>query len=278
MARFVDVIANLTESTDPQGDSDYIVGYDGASVVKYLINNLPFAAKGNYLTTDTALDALGAPSDSTSLDASTDAHGLLPKLSGVSSQFLTGVGTWAAGGGGFSSGDIHMVELYRATLTSNDMFDISSINQGYDHLLIYARVRSSAAVAGDTIYIYLNNDTTMSNYRRAYELTYDGGAYHGGNDSFDIGCCVGANAPAGSFTPVRIFIPNYTSTGYIHQVETFNYQYRASNTNEFDVVCVTWKQSLGNAITRVRLLPDGYPTDKFVTGSWIQVIGIKTEA
>ena len=43
MAKFTDVISGLTESTDPQGDSDYLVGYDGSAVVKYLINNLPFA-------------------------------------------------------------------------------------------------------------------------------------------------------------------------------------------------------------------------------------------
>ena len=104
MAKFTDVIAGLTETTDPQGDSDYIVGYDGTSVVKYLINNLPFATSGTYLTTDTALDALSAPSDNTNLDADTDTHGLLPKLSGDSDTYLNGVGGWAepAGGSGTS--------------------------------------------------------------------------------------------------------------------------------------------------------------------------------
>ena len=103
MAKFTDVIAGLSETTDPQGDSDYIVGYDGSAVVKYLINNLPFAAS------TLALDELGAPSDSTSLNASTDAHGLLPKLDGTSTNFLDGTGAWsvpAGGGGGATSSDI----------------------------------------------------------------------------------------------------------------------------------------------------------------------------
>jgi hypothetical protein len=40
------------------------------------------------------LDTIAAPTDSTSLDASTDLHGLLPKLDGSSDNFLTGTGAW----------------------------------------------------------------------------------------------------------------------------------------------------------------------------------------
>ena len=48
-----------------------------------------------------ALDMLAAPTDITTLNASTTAHGLLPKLSGNAAQFLSGAGTWltAAAGG-----------------------------------------------------------------------------------------------------------------------------------------------------------------------------------
>ena len=46
------------------------------------------------------LDELAAPTDITTLNASITAHGLLPKLSNSSAQFLNGVGAWAAPGGG----------------------------------------------------------------------------------------------------------------------------------------------------------------------------------
>ena len=48
------------------------------------------------------LDELAAPTDVTTLNSSTAAHGLLPKLSNVSTQFLNGTGGWTtpAGGGG----------------------------------------------------------------------------------------------------------------------------------------------------------------------------------
>jgi len=41
------------------------------------------------------LDTLGTPTDVTTLNASTSRHGLLPKLSNVSTEYLNGVGGWA---------------------------------------------------------------------------------------------------------------------------------------------------------------------------------------
>src|ERR1700741_253674 len=41
-----------------------------------------------------ALDALGATTDITTLNASTSAHGLLRKLSNVATQYLDGTGAW----------------------------------------------------------------------------------------------------------------------------------------------------------------------------------------
>lgn len=53
------------------------------------------------------LDDLAAPDDNTDLDATTSAHGLLPKLGGGTTNFLRADGTWATppGGAGISDGD-----------------------------------------------------------------------------------------------------------------------------------------------------------------------------
>jgi hypothetical protein len=48
------------------------------------------------------LDTIAAPTDTTTRDSSTDAHGLLPKLDGVSTNFLNGTGAWSAPAGGSS--------------------------------------------------------------------------------------------------------------------------------------------------------------------------------
>lgn len=42
------------------------------------------------------LDELAAPGDNTNLDATASAHGLLPKLSGNASEFLSGTGSWSS--------------------------------------------------------------------------------------------------------------------------------------------------------------------------------------
>lgn len=49
------------------------------------------------------LDTIAVPTDSTGNDASTDTHGLLPKLSGTGTEFMSGLGTWATPAGGSST-------------------------------------------------------------------------------------------------------------------------------------------------------------------------------
>jgi hypothetical protein len=60
------------------------------------------AARRDHIHALPALDAVAAPTDITTLNSSTSAHGLLKKLSNVSTEFMNGVGNWAtppAGGG-----------------------------------------------------------------------------------------------------------------------------------------------------------------------------------
>lgn len=52
------------------------------------------------------LDDLAAPDDNTDLNASTTKHGLLPKLSNVATEFLTGIGTWSTVTTGASAQDV----------------------------------------------------------------------------------------------------------------------------------------------------------------------------
>jgi hypothetical protein len=65
------------------------------------------------ITTGTppALDTLSAPTDVTTLNATDQAHGLLPKLSGDANQFLSGAGTWATPAGGEGGGSTSLAGL-----------------------------------------------------------------------------------------------------------------------------------------------------------------------
>jgi len=53
------------------------------------------STSGTLALTTTKLDDFGTPDDNTDLNATTSYHGLLPKLSGSTSDFLRGDGTWA---------------------------------------------------------------------------------------------------------------------------------------------------------------------------------------
>lgn len=56
------------------------------------------------------LDDLAAPDDNTDLNATTSAHGLLPKLGGGSTNFLRADGTWAAPAGGSPGGSTNELQ------------------------------------------------------------------------------------------------------------------------------------------------------------------------
>ena len=66
------------------------------------------------------LDELAAPTDITTLNATTALHGLLPKLGGGTTNFLRADGTWAAPGGGSSplttKGDVYTFSTVDARL------------------------------------------------------------------------------------------------------------------------------------------------------------------
>lgn len=281
MSKFIDYFNGLTQDTDPQGDSDFIMTYDTSTsgIKKVLITDFGFLTSG--LSTDTKLDDLAAPDDNTDLDATASAHGLLMKLSGDSDTYLNGDGEWTtpagSGGGGFTTGDIHMVELYRGELTTDGNFDVSSISQDYDHLKIIARLRSSVSADYDPCHLYLNNDTTAGNYKMTRFLNADA-LYAGIEDNATIiYSATAANSTANSFAFAEFFIPNYSSTSYLHHVMGKVITYRGSYFECF-YAGYTWEASGGNAISRITIQPDGYATDKFVSGSFLQIIGIKTEA
>lgn len=279
MSKFIDYFNGLTQDTDPQGDSDFIMTYDTSTsgIKKVLITDFGFLTSG--LSTDTKLDDLAAPDDNTDLDATTSAHGLLMKLSGDSDQYLNGDGEWtepAGGSGGFTTGDIHMVELYQGELTTDGNFDVSSISQDYDHLKIYLRARSSVNAAEDGTRIYFNNDATDGNYSRVYHGTVNATIYSGKADNPDFGSTTGATSTANDFGFTEITIINYTDSTKVKTAKCSSTWRNDASTQAVFNSAINWEST--SAINRITIQPDGYATQKFVAGSWLQIIGIKTEA
>jgi len=72
------------------------------------------------------LDDLGVPDDNTDLDATDAKHGLLPKLSGNVTEFLSGGGTWGTPAG---AGDMSK-SVYDPGSVEDDAFDMDNMSQG----------------------------------------------------------------------------------------------------------------------------------------------------
>jgi hypothetical protein len=90
------------------------------------------------------LDTLAAPSDSTTLNATAAAHGLLPKLSGSASQFLNGLGLWAAAGEMSGPGTSVIDDLAAYATTTGKVLKDSGIP-----LSQVARLDSTVTFVGD---------------------------------------------------------------------------------------------------------------------------------
>lgn len=89
-------LASLTAATPATGGLLY--GTQGGADRKFTLT----AAGAALMEAADAikLDELAAPTDVTTLNATTSAHGLLPKLGGGTTNFLRADGSWAAPGGG----------------------------------------------------------------------------------------------------------------------------------------------------------------------------------
>jgi hypothetical protein len=75
------------------------------------------------------LDTIAVPTDSTGNDASTDTHGLLPKLSGTGTEFMSGLGTWATPAGGSST---DLIEHNHSSSDTGGMLRLDTISAPTD--------------------------------------------------------------------------------------------------------------------------------------------------
>lgn len=181
-----------------------------------------------------------------------------------------------AGGGGFTTGDVHEVEIDRQTLGADGNLNKASIPSGYDDIEIIALLRSAKNAATDDIYIYLNNDTTGSNYYRQRLNATGGTVSTAGADVPHFGSVPAATATAKEFAIVRILIPGYTSETKNKNILIETSYRSAASTMVVQQTHVNWEND--DAVTQVTIQPEGYDTDKLVTGSSWRVILKKTES
>lgn len=213
----------------------------------------------------------GGGSGATAFTELTDAFA---SYSGLAGEYVKvnaaedGLETGTPSSGGFTTGDIQQVELYRSTLGGAGQFDVSSISQDYDNLLLRLIAQSDDTVNyGDSGRIYLNNDTTDSNYRAAaYDNTVSNAPL--------LPYLVTAKGAGGEFSTYELTILGYASTTRMKTIHIVGAGQGDSTYNPISVI----RRNNTEAINRITIRPDGYATQQLSIGSFLQIIGIKTVA
>jgi predicted secreted protein len=166
--------------------------------------------------------------------------------------------------------------LYDNTLGSAGSWDVSGIDQTYDHLEIYLWGRSTVNFSGSvaTVFVAFNNDVTAANYTTQVLS----GAVSSATAAFNAadpqtGYVPDSGSVANSFGSSGFLIQNYTS-GQYKTVLGLDGSGGLSTAGRVDVNFNLWKNTA--AINRIALTVNN-ATTTFVTGSRLQIIGIKAE-
>jgi hypothetical protein len=208
------------------------------------------------------LDTIMSPTDSTSLDSSTDMHGLLPKLSGSSDDYLNGFGQWSVPAGRI---------LLSTISTSDASATFNSIPGIYNKLTIEFTVRGAKAASNDqALLCTINADTTDSHYRSRLINSYTSTINTNSADSRRIGYITAASAPANSPGTGSIEFIGYAETTFFKNVIA-KCALRYDNTSlqeQMQLYTLEWESTA--AITSIAISTDA---DGLVAGSTFRLYG-----
>lgn len=233
----------------------------------------PLTTKGDLYTYDTA---------NARLPVGTDGYVL-----GVNSSTATGL-EWIPRGASGGKTRVVGTVLYDNTLGSNgvpntadaDPQGRTGIPSGYEWIEVLVDNLKSAATAAvnDGTRLFFNGDTTAANYRRQASAAANGAAVVTvGDDSFlDNVPASNASTLANNFASLRIYIPHYADTSQHKKAIATTIARWGASAQEVGHFGIFWENTA--AITDVAIRTDNDPTDVFVAGARIQVIGYKAEA
>ena len=175
---------------------------------------------------------------------------------------------------GFSAGrpvELYLPEIiHEETLQANGAFDIRDIPCIYDRFEIECRLRSSVSATIDVAFIFFNGDITVANYAHERFGATDSGISGARADTPQFAEATGSTSPADSFQSGVIHISgpkdNKNKTAL-----TYGGNRRTSTSGRIDGSLVEWENTA--PITRIQIRTDNHPTDLFVKGSMVRLIG-----
>lgn len=169
---------------------------------------------------------------------------------------------------------------YEEILGASGAFDItlSSISTWDTNvvgIVLQLTVRSTVSATSDVMYVFFNNDTTVTNYRRQTFGAIAGAAALGAVNDAAISAQIPAGtSPISSFGFYNITIDNPNSTNYIKMAKNSGISYPDTGNNvRLDDGGVVLNNT--GAITRIQVRTDNHPTDLFAQNSILRLRFIK---
>jgi len=215
----------------------------------------PLTTKGDIYTYTNADARLGVGSDGQVLVAS----------SGQSTGLL-----WSAG-----SSISAMTLLSTTTRATDGTFDIQSISQSYNDLMLMCLVRGTDAGALDSLRMRFNNVSTATYGSQLVDSTGTTVAAKQDNDATSLQAAEwisAGGAAANLFSAVQIWIPGYTSTTWAKQfVSTSFLPITVSNAGR-GIDLQGGFTAATTAVSRIQLF--GGTTANLLTASTVRVYGI----
>lgn len=164
------------------------------------------------------------------------------------------------------------VLLGTATPNGVNTLSFASIPAIFNKITVEGVCRSDrAAATADTLNVYLNNDTTATNYRRTtISASGTNTVSAAGADTSSIFSVPAVNSPAGSAAGVIFEIPDYAGTTFNKQVLSFG-GFRKDDSTTYEMVntgTMEWESTV--AVNRVDLT---LLVGNFVAGSTFRLYG-----
>lgn len=163
-----------------------------------------------------------------------------------------------------------MALIASATLVADGTFDLQSLDQTYNDLIIVVTARGTRAAAADFLRLRFNNDATAS--------AYDSQSFDNGTNSPFLNTTVGtcdsgmpaASATAGLFSATTVVVQGYSSTSIKKSWFANGCNPQTANTTLFaSYAAGVWHNTA--AISRVGLF--GGTTANLLAGSSVRIYG-----
>lgn len=153
------------------------------------------------------------------------------------------------------------VLLDEIELTSAGEFDFDNIPSGYDRLILQGTIRGTVSAASDSALLFLNADTTTTNYHRQSAAGVNGVANSSEANTADGFYTAAASSPANWYSTVYMELEDYTGSNNKTMRTMSN---TPNDTANLFTGITTVQSSVTDAVTRLRVRADNHPTDGLI--------------